>query len=391
MRDRTRSISINRHSMYSKKRPSNSRSPLRKNLHSPPSSSCGKTSKKCEEKIYPGILKQNTQNRINYCTELRARKNHPANLNPIEKAATHAAHYLAMDPIEKLRRQVEQTVEAKLSLLMTKLENARDPKNKTQRKIYVGNLTSNVNGEFLKKLFTQTLLISYPQWNVPGQECVVEVQYRGGNKYCFIEFRTIEMAVAALQVNGVTVLDTQLHVSRPTGFLDPNDCEKAAKDAEDELNEFRSGKNDEPLLRQPGYSDLITKIRDQQIMARQISLHENCIESKDSSPYACLKNLVTASSMESDKELRALYDNVKGKIQEYGKALQMIIPVPPIGVKISEVFGRGHYGKILLEFADADSLNRVKLGLDGRTFEGRKITFETISHYAFVKAVGTIC
>merc|ERR1719221_445013 len=71
-------------------------------------------------------------------------------INPLEKAAVHAAQYLSMDPLEKMRRQVEQTLEAKLGLLQTKLDNARDPKNKTQRKIYIGNLTPNINGEFLK-------------------------------------------------------------------------------------------------------------------------------------------------------------------------------------------------------------------------------------------------
>merc|ERR1712039_557306 len=113
-----------------------------------------------------------------------------------------------------MRRQIEQTLEAKLGLLQTKLDNARDPKNKTQRKIYIGNLTPNINGEFLKQLFTQTLLISHTQWNVPGQDPVVEIQYRDGNKYCFLELRTMEMASAALHVNGVTVLGAQLQVSR---------------------------------------------------------------------------------------------------------------------------------------------------------------------------------
>jgi len=50
-----------------------------------------------------------------------------------------------------MRRQVEQTLEAKLGLLQTKTDNACDPKNKTQRKVYIGNLIPNVNGEFLKR------------------------------------------------------------------------------------------------------------------------------------------------------------------------------------------------------------------------------------------------
>merc|ERR1711990_883311 len=170
-----------------------------------------------------------------------------------------------MDPIEKMKRHVEQTVEAKLSLLQTKLENAQDPKNKTQRKIYVGNLIPETDGEFLRQLFTQTLLISYPQWNVPAHDCVVEVQYRDGNKYCFLEFCTIEMATAALQVNGVTVLGSQLQVSRPTGFLEPNDCERAVKEAEQELCKFRSRQDEGPLLRQPGYLGLISKVQGQRL------------------------------------------------------------------------------------------------------------------------------
>merc|ERR1711959_204892 len=96
----------------------------------------------------------------------------------------------------------------------------------------------------------------------------------------------------------------------------------------------------------------------------------------------------TVSLMESDRELSALYDNVKGKLQEYGKIMRMIIPIPPVGVNTSEVFGKGHYGKILIEFVDVDSLNRVKSALDGGTFEGRKITFKSLSYYAFMKAVG---
>jgi len=94
-----------------------------------------------------------------------------------------------------------------------------------------------------------------------GSRLRCEVQYREGNKYCFLEFRTMDMATAALQVNGVMLMGTQLQVSRPTGFLDPVDCEKAVKDAEQELAKFRSGEDEGPLLRQPGYTELLAKIK----------------------------------------------------------------------------------------------------------------------------------
>merc|ERR1712050_687364 len=208
----------------------------------------------------PETSSKETTNSIDYFVQLRA-SGGDISLDPFEKAAVHASQYLAMDPLEKMRRQVEQTLEAKLGLLQTKLDNARDPKNKTQRKIYIGNLTPNINGEFLRQLFTQTLLISYPQWNISGQDSVVEVQYRDGNKYCFLELRTIEMATAALQVNGVSVLGTQLQASHSTGYLDPSECERAVKEAEQELGRFLSREDEGPLLRQPGFSELVAKIK----------------------------------------------------------------------------------------------------------------------------------
>lgn len=167
---------------------------------------------------------------------------------------------------------------------------------------------------FVRQLLTQTLLISYPQWSVPGQDCVIEVQYRDGNKYCFLEFRTMEMAIAALQINDVTVLDTQLHVSRPTGFLDPAECEKVVKETEQELAKFRSGENDGLFLRQPGYTKLIAKIRSQQIIkGEQISDEVEKI-SIESSAYVCFENIITVSTLESNEKIYEQYNHVKSKI-----------------------------------------------------------------------------
>jgi len=44
----------------------------------------------------------------------------------------------------------------------------------------------------------------------------------------------------------------------------------------------------------------------------------------------------------------------------------MIIPIPPVGIKKSEVFGKGYYGKILLKFANMEISNKAKKGLNGR-------------------------
>lgn len=327
---------------------------------------------------------------LDYFTQLRATGCAIA-LNPLEKAAVHAAQYLAMDPLEKMRRQVEQTLEAKLGLLQTKLDNARDPKNKTQRKIYAGNLTPSINGEFLRQLFTQTLLISYPQWNTPGQDCVVEVQYRDGNKYCFLEFRTMEMATAALQVNGVTVLDTQLQVSRPTGFLDPHECEKAVKESEQELVRFRSGEDEGPLLRQPGYAELVAKIKGQHTEpdnCRLQKFEETRTDIDEPSSYLSFDGIVAASSLDSSDEVLELYNDLRSKAGEYGDVTRMVIPRPPMGIRGSDVFGKGPYGKAFIQFSSTESAEAAKLALNGVGFDGRTVKVQSVTEVTFLRALG---
>lgn len=339
-----------------------------------------------ESKKYSDGVNENLCARSDYFTQLREMKS-IVSLNPLEKAAVHAAQFLAMDPLEKMRRQVEQTLEAKLSLLQTKLDNAQDPKNKTQRKIYVGNLTPNINGDFLKQLFTQTLLISYPQWNVPGQDCVVEVQYREGNKYCFLEFSSMEMASAALQVNGVTVLGTQLQVSRPTGFLDPNECEKAVKEAGQELARFRSGDDESPLLRQPGYNELLNKIKNHPVSNHQ-TLDEFKSTSEDSSPYLSFDGIVTANALDSPQEVKELYEDIQDKASEYGDLARMVIPRPPLGIRGVDVFGKGHYGKAFVQFVSVNTARAVQKALDGMIFDGRTVCVQTVDEADFLRALG---
>jgi len=330
------------------------------------------------------ISQKNITEGLDYFAQLRA-SGGALSLNPLEKAAVHAAQYLAMDPLEKMRRQVEQTLEAKLGLLQTKLDNARDPKNKTQRKVYVGNLTPNINGEFLKQLFTQTLVISYPQWNVPGQDSVVEVQHRDGNKYCFLELRTMEMATAALQINGVTVLGTQLQVSRSIGFLDPVECEKAVREVEHELARFRSGEDEGPLLRQPGYAELVAKIKGQ---CGENLVHAEEFDSGMPSAYLSFDCIVTASSLDSSEEVQELYEDVKAKVSEYGNVIRIVIPRPPLGVKGLDLFGKSHYGKVFVQLDSTEAAINAKKALHGMIFDGRTVIAQSVTESDFSKALG---
>lgn len=315
---------------------------------------------------------------LDYFSELRAAG--PSHYNPPDKAVIHAAQYLSLDPLEKMRRQTEQTLEAKLGLLQTKLDNARDPKNKTQRKIYIGNLTSTVNGEFLKQLFTQTLAMGYPQWNLQNQDFVVDVQYRDGNKYCFLEFRTMEMATAALQVNGVSVFGTQIHVSRSIGFLDPMECERAVKEVELDLTKFRSGDDQGPLQRQSGFTELIAKIKANYLIPND--------DTAMLSSFLCFNSLVTPASLDSNEEVQELYEDIKIKSSEYGKIVRVVIPRPPVGVSGLDVFGRSQYGKAFVQFDKITAAENARKALNGIIFDGRRVTVKSVSEMIFIRALG---
>lgn len=142
----------------------------------------------------------------------------------------------------------EGQLEAKLNQARARATASRDMRNKTQRKVYIGNVSPQMTTEFIRQLFSQTLLISYPEWNVPGQDIIVDVQHKEGAKYAFVEFKAIEQAHAALQINGVSVLNTTLLVTRPQGFIDPADCDRAVEEAERQLAAFRRGEDETPLF-----------------------------------------------------------------------------------------------------------------------------------------------
>lgn len=64
----------------------------------------------------------------------------------------------------------------------------------------------------------------------------------------------------------------------------------------------------------------------------------------------------------------------------------MIILKPPIGVKTTEIFRKGYYGKILFKFAEFNKSEKAKLGLHGTIFNGRVISYRIITDLAFKNA-----
>lgn len=82
------------------------------------------------------------------------------------------------------------------------------------RRVYVGNL-GNVVEEDLKQFFNGVFLVC--EVHVEGG-AVLSVYVNHERKYAFVEFRTIELAEAAMQLDGMTLDGQALKISRPNDF-----------------------------------------------------------------------------------------------------------------------------------------------------------------------------
>ena len=86
---------------------------------------------------------------------------------------------------------------------------------KCERELHVGNLTpGQINRDQLYKFFNESVQAVFPNQGL----AVLGANMHSGGKYCFIEFKTMEMCTAALDLNGFVLLGVALTVSRPAAY-----------------------------------------------------------------------------------------------------------------------------------------------------------------------------
>merc|ERR1712113_1088841 len=98
-------------------------------------------------------------------------------------------------------------------------------------------------------------------------------------------------------------------------------------------------------FRQTGYSELVSKIKFQ-LLEIQSKNKESTVNITSS--YLCFENIVTSFTLNSRDEIQELYEDVWVKTNEFGETLRILIPRPPLGIEVNEVFGMGYMAKFLL-------------------------------------------
>ncbi|GLC45602.1 hypothetical protein PLESTB_001784400 [Pleodorina starrii] len=145
------------------------------------------------------------------------------------------------DPAEAQRLWLEQQLRSRQMVLQQQAVSAAAASAKTQRELYIGNLVPGaVTDVALRQLFNTTLAAAFPVSG--GAEPVVNVNLHSDGRYAFVEFRTPEMATAALALNAqVQLLGQTISVGRPSGYVDPHKASAAAQAAAQALAAFQAG------------------------------------------------------------------------------------------------------------------------------------------------------
>ncbi|KAG2441448.1 hypothetical protein HXX76_003071 [Chlamydomonas incerta] len=147
------------------------------------------------------------------------------------------------DPAEAQRLWLEQQLKSRQMVLQQQAVSAAAASAKTQRELYIGNLVPGaVTDVALRQLFNATLLAAFPP-TAPGEpDPVAGVNLHSEGRYAFVEFRSPEMATAALALNNqVQLLGQTISVGRPSGYVDPSKAATAATAAAAALDAFQKG------------------------------------------------------------------------------------------------------------------------------------------------------
>lgn len=218
---------------------------------------------------------------------------------------------------------------------------------KVNRELFVGNTTPEM---------TETALIDF----LGGAMQQVALNVRPGNpimacrlcgKFAFVEFRCVEEASNALNLNNIPFMGIQLKFRRASKYTGP---ETESGNWEDILAKYMSGE-----LKLP--SDVAATSEP----TKPKTLSSNIIE---------LKNMLTEDDLVADQDYEDILEDTKDECGQFGKLKNVFIPRTGPGKT-----------KIFLEYVSPSDAAGAIAGLSGRTFDGRKVNATYISEDLYHK------
>ncbi|KAL4419535.1 hypothetical protein ABPG77_005766 [Micractinium sp. CCAP 211/92] len=273
----------------------------------------------------------------------------------------------ATDPAEIARQMQEQQLRARQLVLQQQALSAVAAASKTQREVYVGNLTAGlVTADMLRQLFNSTMAAAFPDM-AEGADPVVTVSVHTEGKYAFVELRTAEMATASLQLNGqVQLLGATLSIGRPSGYVDPGKAAAAAVVAAEALARFQA--ESAQLRKQSGL------------------VSEEILKAEDTC-YLQVDGMITADVLADEGEYNEVLADIHDECSKHGTVLRVVVPRPPIPDQAAQLIGTDGYGKAFVQFLDVEGARKAREAIDGRMFAGSTVQATFMQPQQFMDAI----
>lgn len=232
---------------------------------------------------------------------------------------------------------------------------------KVNRELFIGNTTPEMTEQMLKD-FLGNALEQVGLSVLPGNPISA---CRVSGKFAFIELRSPQEAANALNLNNIPFLGTQLRVGRPSKWNGPT---SPHGNWEDILAKYMSGELQLPNKDGGGNT------QNQQNNGAQQPHFPPRITNPPSRVVE-LKNMLTKEDLENDEEYNDILEDTTEECSQFGQLVNVVIP------KGNEVGAT----KIFLEYTSESDAAKAIGGLEGRTFDGRKVEADYFDETKFTK------
>jgi hypothetical protein len=228
---------------------------------------------------------------------------------------------------------------------------------KLSKELFVGNTTSEMTETMLKDHLNNAM-VQVGLACSPGNPIT---SCRVSGKFAFIELRTAQEAANALNLNNIPFLGASLRVGRPSKW---NGASDKHGNWEDILAKYMSGE-----LQMGGASTNNNQVvyqQQQQQQQQQMQYQPPLDAAPPPNPPSRvveLQNMLTMQDLADETEYQDILEDTREECSQFGQLVSVIIP------KAGQVGAT----KIFLEYATLQDAAKAVQGLEGRTFDERRV------------------
>jgi hypothetical protein len=209
---------------------------------------------------------------------------------------------------------------------------------RVRAQLYVGNLPldQNVQETTMKDFFNTAMNAAFPEIasEANGADPVEAVWMSSEKKFCFVTFRSEEIAVKGLQLDNIQLMGRPLRIGRPSDYV-PTAAPAAAA--------------------APGAAAAM-------LPAGVAPAAAAAAPATPATEVLRLANAVTAEDVDDEEEYSDILDDMKEECAKFGAVVGIVMPKEGAGKTM-----------VYIKFDSAASAEKARLGLDGRSFESRKV------------------